>query len=43
MPTKKDHYKINRDFYDIARFPNTVGATDCTHIRIQSPSVDEHS
>ncbi|KAK4883042.1 hypothetical protein RN001_006361 [Aquatica leii] len=25
------------NFYRIARFPRTVGAIDCTHIRIQSP------
>ena len=39
MPTNEDHLnKIKRDFHDIARFPNTVGAIDCT----QSPSIDEH-
>ena len=43
MPTNEDHLnKIKRDFHDIARFPNTVGAIDCTHVRIKSPSVDEH-
>lgn len=25
------------NFYRIARFPRTIGAIDCTHIRIQSP------
>lgn len=24
-------------FYDIARFPRTIGAIDCTHVKIQSP------
>lgn len=24
-------------FYRIAKFPKTIGAIDCTHIRIQSP------
>ena len=43
MPTNEDHLnKIKRDFQDIARFPNTVGAIDCTHVRIKSPSIDEH-
>ena len=25
---------IKRDFYAIARFPNVIGAVDCTHMRI---------
>lgn len=24
-------------FYNVARFPNVIGAVDCTHVRIQSP------
>ncbi|KAK9730338.1 DDE superfamily endonuclease [Popillia japonica] len=28
------------NFYRIARFPRTIGAIDCTHIRIQSPVGD---
>lgn len=24
-------------FYNISRFPNVIGAIDCTHVRIQSP------
>lgn len=27
-------------FYDIAKFPKTIGAIDCTHIKIQSPGGD---
>ncbi|XP_062572274.1 putative nuclease HARBI1 [Saccostrea cucullata] len=34
--------KIKKDFYEIAHFPNTVGAIDCTHIRMKAPTTDEH-
>ncbi|XP_062572623.1 putative nuclease HARBI1 [Saccostrea cucullata] len=34
--------KIKKDFYEIAHFPNTVGAIDCTHIRMKAPTIDEH-
>lgn len=32
--------KIKKDpqFYEIAYFPNTIGAIDCTHIRLKAPS-----
>lgn len=33
---------IMQGFHDIANFPNVVGAIDGTHVRIKSPSVDEH-
>ncbi|XP_061166748.1 putative nuclease HARBI1 [Saccostrea echinata] len=34
--------KIKKDFYGIAHFPNTVGAIDCTHIRMKAPTTAEH-
>lgn len=27
-------------FYDIAKFPRSIGAIDCTHVKIQSPGGD---
>lgn len=27
----------SEDFYKFARFPRTIGAIDCTHVKIQSP------
>uniref|UniRef100_A0A9J8CWU3 Putative nuclease HARBI1 n=1 Tax=Cyprinus carpio carpio TaxID=630221 RepID=A0A9J8CWU3_CYPCA len=32
---------IKRDFHAIARFPNIIGAIDCTHIVIKAPSTNE--
>ncbi|KAI2646411.1 hypothetical protein H4Q32_025756 [Labeo rohita] len=32
---------IKRDFHVIARFPNIIGAIDCTHIAIKAPSTNE--
>ncbi|XP_058457044.1 putative nuclease HARBI1 [Malaya genurostris] len=38
MPKTQDElHTASRDFYAIARFPRTIGAIDCTHIKIQSP------
>lgn len=34
--------KLMLDFSRISNFPNTTVAIDGTHIRIKSPSVDEH-
>ncbi|CAC5421210.1 HARBI1 [Mytilus coruscus] len=43
MPTDAASLEIiKRGFYEIADFPNVVGAVDGTHVRIKSPSVDEH-
>lgn len=42
MPTQNDSVQIMRGFSDIAGFPNVIGAIDGTHIRIKSPSLDEH-
>ncbi|VDI29494.1 Hypothetical predicted protein [Mytilus galloprovincialis] len=33
---------VMQGFYNVANFPNVVGAIDGTHIRIRAPSVDEH-
>lgn len=30
-----------RDFYNIAKFPATLGAIDCTHVAIQSPGGEQ--
>nr|CAI5822461.1 unnamed protein product [Callosobruchus analis] len=35
--TEAEQRIFKRDFYDIARFPNVIGALGCTHIRIKSP------
>jgi hypothetical protein len=38
MPTEReDVRKVKCGFYEKARFPNCIGAVDCTHIKIQSP------
>ena len=37
-PTQEDlRQKAVTDFYQIARFPRTVGAIDCTHVALQPP------
>lgn len=42
LPTDEDQlHQIEFGFYRIARFPNCVGALDCTHIKIQSPGGDD--
>ena len=33
--------EIKRGFHAIARFPNIIGAIDCTHIAIKAPSTNE--
>ncbi|XP_055844234.1 putative nuclease HARBI1 isoform X2 [Episyrphus balteatus] len=38
MPeTRMERLEAARNFYAIAKFPRTIGAIDCTHVRIQSP------
>ena len=34
---------IKRDFYAIARFPNVIGAVDCTHVRMKPPSINDYA
>lgn len=33
---------IKMAFYEIADFPNVIGAIDCTHVRLKPPSVDDY-
>ena len=43
MPvSSRELAKNMSEFSLIANFPNTIGCIDGTHIRIKSPSVDEH-
>ncbi|CAC5364487.1 Protein eyes shut homolog,Neurogenic locus Notch protein,Neurogenic locus notch homolog protein 3,Protein eyes shut,Protocadherin Fat 4,Delta-like protein C,Neurogenic locus notch homolog protein 1,Fibropellin-3,Protein crumbs homolog 2,Sushi, nidogen and EGF-like domain-containing protein 1,Protein jagged-1a,Sushi, von Willebrand factor type A, EGF and pentraxin domain-containing protein 1,Protein jagged-2,Neurogenic locus notch homolog protein 2,Protein crumbs homolog 1,Protein jagged-1,Protein jagged-1b len=43
MPTDAARFEtVMRGFYDIAGFPNVVGAVDGTHVCIESPSIIEH-
>lgn len=35
--------QTREDFYEIAGFPNVLGAVDGTHIRVQAPNSDEAS
>jgi hypothetical protein len=41
LPDRRNEIrKIHNDFYEIAGFPNVLGAVDCTHIKVQSPGGD---
>ncbi|KAL1489866.1 hypothetical protein ABEB36_013795 [Hypothenemus hampei] len=41
MPSTEEEQITNaRNFYNIAGFPCCIGASDCTHIKVQSPGVD---
>lgn len=36
MPkTRSERLQAANQFYDIAKFPRTIGAIDCTHVRIE--------
>lgn len=38
MPeTNAERQQAAADFYQLAEFPRTIGAIDCTHVKIQSP------
>lgn len=41
FPTGQEASRVKRSFYDIAGFPNVLGAVDGTLIRIQSPKEHE--
>lgn len=42
MPRTNDEMvAASKAFYEFARFPRTIGAIDCTHIKIQSPGGDD--
>lgn len=38
MPEGDEVIEVKQAFYNIARFPKCIGAIDCTHVKIQSPS-----
>lgn len=41
MPSNRpEMQKLCEAFYEIASFPRTIGAIDCTHIKIESPGKD---
>ncbi|XP_036322255.1 putative nuclease HARBI1 [Rhagoletis pomonella] len=42
MPsTPEEMRRTSLTFYKVAKFPGVIGATDCTHVRIQSPGTDQ--
>nr|CAI5855902.1 unnamed protein product [Callosobruchus analis] len=40
MPEPREPIRAQNEFYNIARFPKTLAAIDCTHVKIQSPGGD---
>jgi len=38
MPSsEREITALQKRFYQIAKFPRTIGAIDCTHVKIQNP------
>jgi len=37
--TQEEILRAQRNFFKVATFPKVIGATDCTHIRVQSPGM----
>jgi len=37
MPIESEIPTMQKRFYQIAKFPRTIGAIDCTHVKIQNP------
>lgn len=37
MSNESEIFTLQRRFYQIAKFPRTIGAIDCTHVKIQNP------
>lgn len=42
FPTKEQQAASKRFFYDKGRFPGIIGCVDGTHVRIITPSKNEH-
>lgn len=38
--TSEEVMELKVKFYNLARFPKVIGAIDCTHIKLQSPSTE---